>query len=117
MMNLPICFLRLPGRKYFSSRKLVFNRIKHCRRIAPRYDKQAANFFAGIKLTAIRLWLRVYGSTSRYVFASNRDGDSTRPLTLSKEPGVSSRNNNLSGSTGPGKIKRPSGTRENPNWV
>jgi transposase len=41
-----------------------FNRIKHCRRIATRYDKLAANFLAFIKLAAIRLWLRVYESTS-----------------------------------------------------
>lgn len=41
-----------------------FNRIKHCRRIATRYDKLAANFLAFIKLAAIRLWLGVYESTS-----------------------------------------------------
>jgi len=41
-----------------------FNRIKHCRRVAKRYDKLAANFLAFIKLAAIRLWLRVYESTS-----------------------------------------------------
>lgn len=32
-----------------------FNRIKHCTRIATRYDKLAANFLAFIKLAAIRL--------------------------------------------------------------
>ncbi len=41
-----------------------FNRIKHCRRIAARYDKLAANFLAFLKLAAIRLWLGVYESTS-----------------------------------------------------
>lgn len=40
-----------------------FNRTKHCRRIATRYDKLAKNFPAFIKLAAIRLWLRVYEST------------------------------------------------------
>ena len=42
----------------------VFNRIKHCRRIATRYDKLAANFLAFNKLAATRLWLGVYVSTS-----------------------------------------------------
>lgn len=41
-----------------------FNRIKHCRRIATRYEKRAANFLAFVKLAAIRLWLRVYESTA-----------------------------------------------------
>jgi transposase len=40
-----------------------FNRIKHCRRIATRYEKRAANFLAFLKLAAIRLWLRVNEST------------------------------------------------------
>jgi transposase len=36
-----------------------FNRIKHCRRIATRFEKHAANYLAMIKLAAIRIWLRV----------------------------------------------------------
>jgi transposase len=32
-----------------------FNRLKHCRRIATRYDKLEVNFFAFLKLAAIRL--------------------------------------------------------------
>lgn len=35
-----------------------FNKIKHCRRIAIRYEKLASNFLAMVKLAAIRLWLR-----------------------------------------------------------
>ena len=35
-----------------------FNKIKHFRRIATRYEKHAANFLAMIKLAAVRLWLR-----------------------------------------------------------
>jgi transposase len=35
-----------------------FNKLKHCRRIATRYEKLASNFLAMIKLAAIRLWLR-----------------------------------------------------------
>jgi len=34
-----------------------FNRIKHFRRIATRYEKHAANFLAMLKLAAIHLWL------------------------------------------------------------
>lgn len=39
-----------------------FNRVKHCRRIATRYEKHAANFLALLKLAAVRLWLRHYES-------------------------------------------------------
>jgi transposase len=39
-----------------------FNKIKHCRRIATRYEKHASNFLAMIKLAAVRLWLRHYES-------------------------------------------------------
>lgn len=59
----PICF----SPDLYRDRNHVerfFNGIKHCRRIATRYDKLAANFLAFIKLAAIRLWLRVYESTS-----------------------------------------------------
>lgn len=59
----PICF----SPYLYRDRNLVerfFNRIKHCRRIATRYEKRAANFLAFVKLAAIRLWLRVYESTA-----------------------------------------------------
>jgi transposase len=32
-----------------------FNKIKHCRRIATRYDKLAANYLAFVQLASIRL--------------------------------------------------------------
>ena len=35
-----------------------FNRAKHCRRIAIRFEKHAANYLAMLKLAAIRIWLR-----------------------------------------------------------
>ena len=35
-----------------------FNRIKHFRRLATRYEKHAANFLAMLKLAAAQLWLR-----------------------------------------------------------
>jgi hypothetical protein len=55
----PICF----SDYLYRARNLVerfFNKIKQCRRIAPRYDKLAANYLAFVKL---RLWLRAYEST------------------------------------------------------
>jgi transposase len=59
----PICFspFLYRGRNQVER---FFNRIKHCRRIATRYDKLGANFLALLKLAAIRLWLRTYESTS-----------------------------------------------------
>ncbi|HET9686462.1 MAG TPA: transposase [Pseudolabrys sp.] len=41
-----------------------FNKIKHCRRIATRYDKLAANYLAFVQLVSIRLWLRFYKFTT-----------------------------------------------------
>jgi transposase len=35
-----------------------FNKIKHYRAVATRYDKRPENFLAGIKLVSIRIWLR-----------------------------------------------------------
>ena len=54
----PICF----GPYLYRARNLVerfFNKIKHCRRVATRYDKLAANYLAFVQLASIRLWLRV----------------------------------------------------------
>src|SRR5262245_28316094 len=51
----------------YRARNLVerfFNKIKHCRRVATRYDKLAANHLAFVQLASIRLWLRVNESTS-----------------------------------------------------
>lgn len=41
-----------------------FNKLKHFRRIATRYDKLAENFLAMVQLASMRLWLRAYESTS-----------------------------------------------------
>jgi transposase len=41
-----------------------FNKLKHFRRIATRYDKLARNFLAAVALAATRLWLRHYESTT-----------------------------------------------------
>ena len=59
----PICF----SPYLYRARNLVerfFNKIKHCRRIATRYDKLAANYLAFVQLASIRLWLRANESTS-----------------------------------------------------
>ena len=39
-----------------------FNRIKHFRRIATRYEKRASNYLAMLKIAAIQIWLRHYES-------------------------------------------------------
>ena len=39
-----------------------FNRIKHFRRVATRYEKHASNYLAMLKLAAIKIWLRAYES-------------------------------------------------------
>ena len=41
-----------------------FNKIKHFRRVATRYEKLGANFLAMVKLAAIRVWLRSIESTA-----------------------------------------------------
>src|SRR4029453_9975507 len=59
----PICF----SPYLYRARNLVerfFGKIKHCRRVATRYDKLAANYLAFVQLASIRLWLRVNESTS-----------------------------------------------------
>jgi len=59
----PICFSPYLYRRRNHVERF-FNRIKHCRRVATRYEKLASNFLAFVKLAAIRLWLGVYESTS-----------------------------------------------------
>ena len=41
-----------------------FNKIKHCRRVATRYDRLAVNYLAFVQLASIRLWLRLDESAS-----------------------------------------------------
>ena len=41
-----------------------FNKLKHFRRIATRYDKLARNFLAAIMLASTRIWMRAYESTT-----------------------------------------------------
>ena len=45
----------------YKARNLVerfFNKLKHFRAVATRYDKRDDNYLASIKLAAIRIWLR-----------------------------------------------------------
>ncbi len=37
-----------------------FNRIKHFRRVATRYEKHASNYLAMINLACLKIWLHVY---------------------------------------------------------
>jgi transposase len=58
----PICF----SPYLYRARNLIerfFNKIKQCRRVAPRYDKLAANYLAFVKLASIRVWLGANEST------------------------------------------------------
>ena len=41
-----------------------FSKLKHYRAIATRYDKNAANYLAAVKLAASRIWLRAYESVT-----------------------------------------------------
>jgi transposase len=59
----------MPGRKtspifspyLYRYRNLIerlFNKLKHYRAVATRYDKHAENYLAGVQLAAARLWMR-----------------------------------------------------------
>jgi len=58
---------RSVDRELYKQRNLVerfFNKLKHFRRIATRYDKLARNFLAAVALASCRLRLRHYESTT-----------------------------------------------------
>jgi transposase len=59
----PICFSPYLYRTHNLVERF-FNRIKHCRRVATRYDKLAANYRAFVQLASIRLWLRANEPTT-----------------------------------------------------
>ena len=57
---------RSVDRQLYRQRNLVerfFNKLKHFRRIATRYDKTARNFLAAVLLAAARLWVRFESTT------------------------------------------------------
>jgi transposase len=58
---------RSVSRRVYRLRNLVeryFNKLKHFRRIATRFDKLARNFLAAVSLASVRLWTRTYESTT-----------------------------------------------------
>ena len=58
---------RSVNRQIYRKRNLIerfFNKLKHFRRIATRFDKLARNFLAAVTLAAARLWTRSYESTT-----------------------------------------------------
>lgn len=58
---------RSVSRRVYRQRNLVeryFNKLKHFRRIATRFEKLARNFLAAVALASARLWLRTYESTT-----------------------------------------------------
>jgi transposase len=60
--NDPVCFSPYLYRARNQTER--FYKIKHCRRIATRYDSLAANYLAFVQLASIRLWLRANESAS-----------------------------------------------------
>ena len=58
---------RSVDRNIYRRRNLVerfFNKLKHFRRIATRFDKLARNYLAAVALASVRLWTRAYESTT-----------------------------------------------------
>ena len=50
--------------RYRNCVERFFNRLKHFRAIATRFEKHAENYLALVKLAAIRIWLRSYESVT-----------------------------------------------------
>jgi transposase len=58
---------RSVDQRIYRQRNLVerfFNKLKHFRRIATRFDKLARNFLAAVALASARIWTRAYESTT-----------------------------------------------------
>ena len=54
-------------KQLYRKRNLVerfFNKLKHFRAVATRYDKRDDNYLASIKLASLRIWLRSYESVT-----------------------------------------------------
>jgi transposase len=56
--NVPAFSRFLYRYRYRNLVERFFNKIKHYRAVATRYDKRADNFLAGVKLASIRIWIR-----------------------------------------------------------
>ena len=55
------------NKKLYRKRNLVerfFNKLKHFRAIATRYEKHDANYLALVKLASVRIWMRFYESVT-----------------------------------------------------
>jgi len=50
--------------RFRNTAESYFNKLKHFRAIATRYEKHDANFLALVKLASVRIWLRTYESVS-----------------------------------------------------
>src|SRR6476661_8010719 len=50
--------------RYRNHVERFFNKLKHFRAVATRYEKHAANYLALIKLASTRIWLRAYESVT-----------------------------------------------------
>jgi transposase len=68
--NIPFYANRKPRRpftaKLYKKRNLIerfFNKLKHFRRIATRYEKTARNFLALAAIAATRLWIKFESTT------------------------------------------------------
>jgi transposase len=44
--------------RYRNAVERFFNKLKHFRGVATRYDKRADNYLAGVKLASLRIWIR-----------------------------------------------------------
>jgi transposase len=44
--------------RYRNHAERFFNKIKHFRGVATRYDKDPANYLAGVQLASVRIWIR-----------------------------------------------------------
>jgi len=44
--------------RYRNAVERFFNKLKHFRGVATRYDKRADNYLAGVKLASLRIWMR-----------------------------------------------------------
>src|ERR1700730_3554888 len=57
--NFPVALATtyLPLYRYRNLVESFFNKIKHYRAVATRYDKTPENFLAGVKLASLRIWI------------------------------------------------------------
>ena len=55
------------NKRLYRQRNLVerfFNKLKHFRAVATRYDKRDDNYLAGVMLASVRIWMRFNESVS-----------------------------------------------------